>query len=72
VGLLRAYKAGGGGGAVGQGHDFKAMFGYQYGVFPLGGQAAVFSDYGPTVWHLLDVAFASINHGLYGEHHAGF
>ena len=48
------------------------MLGYQYGVFPLGGKAAVFSDYGPTVRHLFDVAFAGINHGLYGEHHAGF
>src|SRR3972149_9789047 len=40
-------------------------------MFPLRRQAVVFGDDGPAVAQLLDVAFAGVNHGLNGKHHAG-
>lgn len=40
-------------------------------MFPLGGEAAVFGDHGPLVRHQSYVAFASVDHGLDGEGHAG-
>ena len=52
------------------GEDFVAGFGNQYFVFPLGGEAAVFSNHRPAVGEDAQVAFALIDHRLYGENHA--
>ena len=53
------------------GEDFVAGVGNEHFVFPLGGEFAVFGDYGPAVVEDAQVAFALVNHGFDGEDHAG-
>jgi len=50
----------------------KASLGHQDRVFPLCGQRMVTGDDGPAIVHLFDIALTGVDHGLDGEHHAGF